>query len=83
VWEVYKALPDLLSACRACLSGQPLFVALTIYAVRASAVHAAQALQEMMKSFKGNVERGELVTREESAGRLLSQAVFARWTGDE
>ncbi|MFZ5884963.1 MAG: class I SAM-dependent methyltransferase [Chloroflexota bacterium] len=79
VWEVYKSLPNLLEACRACLSDHPLFVVVTVYAVRASAIHAAQALDEMMKGFGGKVESGELVTREQSAGRLLSQAVFARW----
>ncbi len=81
VWEVYKSLPDLLSACRSVLSDSPLFVALTVYAVRASALHVGQAVEEMMKPFGGVVDRGELVTREKSAGRLLSQAVFARWQG--
>jgi len=79
VWEVYKSLPDLLEACRACLSEHPLFVVTTIYAVRASAVHVAQAMQNMMDRFGGKIEMGELVTREQSAGRLLSQAVYARW----
>lgn len=79
VWEVYKSLPDLLEACRACLSENPLFVVTTIYAVRASAIHVAQAMDDMMKGFGGKVESGELVTREQSARRLLSQAVFARW----
>ncbi len=79
VWEIYKSLPNLLTACRACLSDRPVFIALTVYAVRASAIHLAQSLDEMMKDFGGKVDRGELVTREQSAGRLLSQAVFARW----
>jgi 23S rRNA (cytosine1962-C5)-methyltransferase len=79
VWEVYKSLPDLFSACKSILSDKPLFVVTTIYAVRASAIHVGQAMEEMMRGFKGEVERGELVTRETSAGRLLSQAVFARW----
>jgi 23S rRNA (cytosine1962-C5)-methyltransferase len=79
VWEVYKSLPDLLAACRECLSKDPLFVVTTIYAVRASAVHVAQAMDDMMDGFGGNIEMGELVTREQSAGRLLSQAVYARW----
>jgi 23S rRNA (cytosine1962-C5)-methyltransferase len=79
VWEVYKSLPGLLEACRECLSDAPLFVVTTIYAVRASAIHVAQALDEMMKEYEGKVESGELVTREQSAGRLLSQAVYARW----
>ncbi len=79
VWEVYKSLPDLLETCRACLSENPLFVIVTIYAVRASAIHIAQALEEMMKKYKGKIDCGELVIREKSANRLLSQAVYARW----
>jgi 23S rRNA (cytosine1962-C5)-methyltransferase len=79
VWEVYKSLPDLFSACRECLSEHPLFVVTTVYAVRASAIHVAQAMEDMMSGFGGKIEMGELVTREQSAGRLLSQAVYARW----
>jgi 23S rRNA (cytosine1962-C5)-methyltransferase len=79
IWEVYKSLPDLFSVCRALLSDSPLFLVTTVYAVKASAVHVGQALEDMMRGLKGEVERGELVTREKSAGRLLSQAVFARW----
>ena len=79
VWEVYKSLPNLFEACRACLSDNPLFVVTTVYAVRASAIHVAQAMENMMDGFSGKIEMGELVTREQSAGRLLSQAVYARW----
>jgi 23S rRNA (cytosine1962-C5)-methyltransferase len=79
VWEVYKSLPGLLEACRECLSDEPFFIAATVYAVRASAVHVAQALEDMMDGFVGKIDMGELVTREQSAGRLLSQAVYARW----
>lgn len=79
VWEVYKSLPNLLDLCRQCLSDDPLFVVATVYAVRASAIHVAQALDDMMDGFGGNIDMGELVTREKSAGRLLSQAVYARW----
>ncbi|RIK53250.1 MAG: SAM-dependent methyltransferase, partial [Chloroflexi bacterium] len=79
-WEVYKSLPNLLEEIRKCLSDRPLFIVVTVYAVRASAIHVAQALDEMMRKFDGKIESGELVTREKSAGRLLSQAVFARWS---
>lgn len=80
IWEVYKSLPSLLDMCRACLSDHPLFMIVTVYAVRASAIHVAQAVEEMMKKYKGEVNSGELVTRETSADRLLSQAVYARWS---
>ena len=79
VWEIYKSLPNLLEACREVLSQEPIFLVATVYAVRASAIHVAQALEDTMFGFRGSVEAGELVTREESAGRLLSQAVYARW----
>ena len=79
VWEVYKSLPNLLETLRECLSDTPLFVVTTVYAVRASAIHVAQAMDDMMEGFGGKIDMGELVTREQSAGRLLSQAVYARW----
>ncbi len=80
IWEVYKSLPSLLDDIRQCLSEHPLFVIVTVYAVRASAIHVAQAVDEMMKKYKGTLDSGELVTREKSANRLLSQAVYARWS---
>lgn len=80
VWEVFKSLPELLHACRQVISARPLFVVLTIYAVRLSAIHAGMALEEMMTGAGGTVTCGELVTAEKSAGRMLSQAVYARWS---
>jgi len=79
VWEVYESLPELLQACQAVLSPAPLFFIITMYAVRASAVHLHQTLDGMLNSFNGKLDAGELVTRETSQGRLLSQAVYARW----
>ncbi|PWH17856.1 MAG: SAM-dependent methyltransferase [Anaerolineae bacterium] len=80
VWEVYESLPHLLQACYAVLSQHPLFFSLTMYAVRASAIHLHQTLDDMLKSFGGVTQAGELVTREQSQGRLLSHAVYARWS---
>jgi 23S rRNA (cytosine1962-C5)-methyltransferase len=80
IWEVYQSLPALLEACQEVLSPNPLFVVLTMYAVKASGVHLHATLDEIMRKYKGSVEAGELVTRETSAGRLVSQAVFGRWS---
>ncbi len=79
IWEVYPSLPNLLTACRSILSPSPLFLALTMYAVRASGVHLHQTITEMMQPYHGQTDAGELVMREKSAGRLLSHAVYARW----
>jgi 23S rRNA (cytosine1962-C5)-methyltransferase len=79
VWEVYRSLPELLQACRAVISLKPLFAVLTVYAVKASAVHVYNAMEGMINGLNGRLECGELVTVEKSAGRLLASAVYARW----
>jgi 23S rRNA (cytosine1962-C5)-methyltransferase len=80
IWEAYNSLPHLLRSLRAILSNTPLFVILTIYAIKTSAIHIAEALQEVTRDLHGSIQMGELVASETSSGRLLSQAVFARWT---
>jgi 23S rRNA (cytosine1962-C5)-methyltransferase len=83
VWEIYKSLPDLMRACKQLMTPHPAFIILTVYAVRASAVHLGQVLQDVVRGLPaGNLEQGELVTREQQAKRLLSQAVFARWRSE-
>jgi 23S rRNA (cytosine1962-C5)-methyltransferase len=79
VWEFYKLLPGLLQDCRQVLSPDPHFIVLTAYAVKASAVTLANALAEMMSGFGGTVTAGEVALTDQSAGRVLSLAVFARW----
>jgi 23S rRNA (cytosine1962-C5)-methyltransferase len=80
VWEFYRLLPNLLDACRQVLSEQPSFVLLTAYAVKASALTLHYAIEEMMHAWAGQVEAGEVVLQEKSAGRALSMAIFGRWS---
>ena len=82
VWEFFKLLPELLDACRAVLSEHPLFVVITAYAIRASALSLYNSLTETMDGFGGQASAGELTLREQSAGRLLSMAIYARWWSD-
>jgi 23S rRNA (cytosine1962-C5)-methyltransferase len=79
VWEFFEAMADLLAHCRALLNDQPLFIVLTAYAIRASSLSIHHALAEMTGGLDGEITSGELALREESAGRLLSLANFARW----
>ena len=79
VWDFYKMIAELIASCRSILSPQPLFIVLTAYAVKASSVTLYYALEEMMSAWKGSLQAGELAIEEQSAGRLLSTAVFARW----
>jgi 23S rRNA (cytosine1962-C5)-methyltransferase len=80
VWKLEESLPALLKACRATLSDAPLFVILSCYAIRASALSLCQALGEMTAGLGGRLTAGELVVPEAGGGRALSQALFARWT---
>jgi 23S rRNA (cytosine1962-C5)-methyltransferase len=79
VWEFYRLLPELLSACRIILKQDPLFVCLTAYAVKGSSLTLGSLLGEVMKGITGRVESGEIALVEGSAGRILSTAIFARW----
>lgn len=80
IWDFYKNLPDLLIACNEVLSEKPFFVVLTAYAIQASSVITAQAMQEIVRGKSGEITSGELVTIEESAGHVISHALFSRWT---
>jgi 23S rRNA (cytosine1962-C5)-methyltransferase len=81
VWEFFKLLPELLGACRAILSERPLFVCLTAYAIRLSAISLYYSMDELTSSFGGSIEAGELALIEKSAGRMISMAIYARWSG--
>lgn len=80
VWEFYKLISELLQSCKQILSPNPLFVVITAYAVKASALTLHYTMKELMDKWKGEVEAGEIALEEESAGRLLSTAIFARWS---
>jgi 23S rRNA (cytosine1962-C5)-methyltransferase len=80
VWEVFEMLPTLLEACQAILSPKPAFLVITAYAIRASALSLYYAAEEMLAGYRGSLSTGELVVREKSKGRLLSAAIFVRWS---
>lgn len=79
VWEFFDLFPRLMMGCLDILSAQPLFVVVTAYAIRASALSLYNNIFEMTGGLGGQVVAGELALRESSAGRLVSTAIFARW----
>ncbi len=79
VWEFFKMLPFLLQEIRPLFSKEPLFLVITAYAIRASALSLHYAIQEMMSGYHGTLSSGELVLTEKSAGRILSMAITSRW----
>ena len=83
VWEFYKLIPQLLQYCRAVLSEEPLFLLMTAYAVKASYLTLYNAVSEVMHRNKGMVQAGEILNIEQSAGRLLSTAIYALWSDSQ
>ena len=78
IWRIEQDLVPLLTACRDLLSETPLFMLLTIYAIRASSQAAHYAMREVMQG--GQVTSGELAVAEAQADpRVIAQANFARW----
>jgi 23S rRNA (cytosine1962-C5)-methyltransferase len=53
---------------------------ITAYAVKASALTLHYAFEELFRSKPGSIQSGEVALREKSANRLLSMAIFARWS---
>lgn len=80
VWEFFKMLPFLLQEIKPLFAPRPLFLVITAYAIRASALSLHYSVQEMMQGSAGSLSSGELVLNEKSAGRILSMAITSRWS---
>jgi len=82
VWQYFEDIAGLLEQCQRVLSDQPKFICLTSYAIQASALVTHQALKEITKGIGGQLTSGELVTVDQSRGRLLSHSIYSRWSSD-
>ena len=82
VWDYFEDISGLLEQCQKVLTQNPQFICLTSYAIQASALVPHQALQNIVKNFGGSVTSGELVTLDKSGERVLSHALFSRWSAD-
>lgn len=80
VWEFFKTLPYLLQEVKPVLAPRPLFLVITAYAIRASALALHFMVKELMSDYQGILSSGELVMPEKSAGRILSMAIYSRWS---
>ena len=83
-WRLEEDLRCLLGQATDLLSGDALFLVLTIYAIRASSMAAHFTLMDALKERPGSIEAGELAIEESAlpggdTRRYVSQANFARW----
>jgi 23S rRNA (cytosine1962-C5)-methyltransferase len=79
VWDIFLDLAELMRICRTLLSDDALFLVLTAYSIRASFVSIHEVAAQELDGLPGTLESGELLLREQSAGRLLSTSLFSRW----
>jgi 23S rRNA (cytosine1962-C5)-methyltransferase len=83
VWEVFTHLPSLLQDCAALLAPGRAGLILTSYAIRASALAIDGLVRECLAPRSGSIDSGELAIVEQSAGRILSAALYTRWTSSD
>jgi 23S rRNA (cytosine1962-C5)-methyltransferase len=79
VWQLFEHLPGMVDACRAITAQNALAVILTAYSIRASFFAMHELMRDAFTGMGGEVQSGELILREQSAGRALSTSLFSRW----
>jgi 23S rRNA (cytosine1962-C5)-methyltransferase len=79
VWRFFESTPRLLAGLSTLLSEDALFLVMTAYAIRMSCLSIRHALLPVVGPRGGWLDYGEMVTRESAGGRLLPQAIYARW----
>jgi 23S rRNA (cytosine1962-C5)-methyltransferase len=79
VWDLFRDLGPMLSACRTLLSETPLDLVLTVYAMRASFVAFHELMADIIAADGGVLQSGELMLTDEAGGRSLSTSLYCRW----
>lgn len=79
VWELFEALPELMTGCAALLAPGRSALVLTAYAIRASALAFAQLAREKLAARDGLLETGELALLPASGTNAVPTSLFVRW----
>ena len=82
IWKIEEGFLNLMDLCKQVLSDDPLFILINGYTAGYSSIVYQNNLIDMVKSYKGKVEGGELVIEETKSKRLLPCGIFARWSRD-
>lgn len=78
-WQLFENLAEMTELCRDILTSRPLAVVLTAYSIRASMFTPHALMRDTFSGCGGTIESGELVIREQSAGRAVATSMFSRW----
>ena len=80
LWKIEEHFLMLMKLCKEILSDDPLFILINGYTAGYSSIAYENNLKDIMKEYKGEIEKGELVIEESEGGRLLPCGIFARWS---
>jgi 23S rRNA (cytosine1962-C5)-methyltransferase len=80
LWKIEEHFLLLMKLCKEVLSIDPLFILINGYTAGYSSIAYENNLKDIMKEYKGEIEKGELVIEESEGGRLLPCGIFARWS---
>ena len=83
-WDLFEDLAPLLENCKILLDNDqknstPAAMALTVYAIRASALAFEQLCQQVLSDLGGSFESGELIIAPRGNQRVISTSLFTRW----
>ena len=78
VFKIERDLEEILSACRALLSEEALFIILTTHTPGMTPIALSHLLQQMMRGVDGKVVCGEMLLQSPNALEIPSGS-FARW----
>jgi 23S rRNA (cytosine1962-C5)-methyltransferase len=79
IWKFETGIQELLESCSALLSKNPLFFLITAYNLNIQPFDLGRLLQSKLSRFAGETLSGSLIQQEKSAGRKISQSIYARW----
>lgn len=80
LWKIEEHFLELMKLCKEVLSNEPIFILINGYTAGYSGIVYENNLKDMMKDYKGEIEKGELVIEQTGSDRLLPCGIFARWS---
>jgi len=82
LWKIEEDFIKLMDLCSKVLSNEPLFFLINGYTAGYSPIAYQNNLIDVMSSYDGTIETGELAIEETDSKRLLPCGIFARWSRD-
>jgi len=80
IWKFDTSLPVLMESCKKLIAPQPIFLLLTAYNIPDTPRQLAEIVSQKMAGLPGVIEYGYHKQKEISAGRIIKQSIYVRWS---